>query len=124
MSCCKRVLVVAHHPMEGVETKPVQFGLGQQSELPHGYEAGDRRCSTELVESPLYLLSPLMDEFIQLQVAVVKGQGLVVAQGSALVQDSVAESVECDDSNLLEHPPIWLRNSHLMSSSYKLLSPS
>ncbi len=79
------VLVIAHHQMNGVGTEPVQFGLGYQFELLHGYQAGDRRRSTEVIESLRNFLIPLMDEFVQFQVAFVRRHGVVVAQGSALI---------------------------------------
>ncbi len=69
--------------MAGVETELVQFSLSHQSELPHGFEAGHRRCSTEIIESPLDVLIAFMDEFIQFQIAVIRRQGVVVAYGSA-----------------------------------------
>ena len=80
-----RVLVVVHHQMDGVGAEPIQFGLGHQSELSHGYQAGYRRRSTKIIERSLYFLIAFMDEFIQFQVAFVRRHGVVVAQGSALV---------------------------------------
>ena len=59
-----RVLVVAHHQVDSVGAKPIQFGRGHQSQLPHGYHAGYCRCSAEIIESSLYVLIPFMDEFI------------------------------------------------------------
>lgn len=103
------VLVVAHHKTQRIGTEPVQFGLSHQSVLQHGDQARDRRRSAEVIESLPYFPVPLMDEFVQCEVAFMRRHhGVVVAQGSALVQYSTAESVECGGSYLLEHPPIGL----------------
>ncbi len=103
--------------MADVGTKSVQFDLGYQTELPHSYQAGYGRGSTEIIEGPLYIFVLLMDKLVELQVAAVSRQSVVVAHASALAQDSMAESVQGHAPNLLEYPPIRLWNRHRISPS-------
>lgn len=55
----------------------------------------------------MVVLIACMDGFIQFQIAVMRRQGIVVAYGSAVAQDSMAEPIPCD------HPNLGLWNSHL-----------